>query len=105
MKKRDIFAELNEGFDALEAARESKKTLRTHKVLRELPVAVSGAEIVALRIKLNCSRGVFAAYMRINERTLEGWEQGRTKPNGQASLLMRMVEKFPDTLKRLKSLT
>lgn len=104
MLKRDIFAELNVGFDALEQAHEGKKTLRTHKVSRGVLRALSGKDIVALRDKLNCSRGVFAAHMRINERTLEGWEQGRAKPNMQAVLLLRMVEKFPDTLDRLEQL-
>lgn len=103
MTKRDIFAELNDGFNALEGERAGKLTLRTHKVNKaESVVSVTAQEILALRDKLNCSRGVFAAHMRINERTLEGWEQGRTKPNPQASLLLRMVEKFPDTFERLE---
>ncbi len=32
MTKRDIFAELSEGFDALASARAGKRTLRTHEV-------------------------------------------------------------------------
>lgn len=103
MAKRNIFDELNDGFDALEGARAKKLTLRTHKVAKtERVVVVTAEEILALRGKLNCSRGVFAAHMRVNERTLEGWEQGRTKPNPQASLLLRMVEQFPDTFERLE---
>lgn len=103
--KRDIFAELNEGFDALEEVSAGKQTLRTHKVVRKGPLKVTPEQIVALREKLNFSRGVFAARIRVNERTLESWEQGRAKPNGQASLLIRIVEQFPDTLDRLKALT
>jgi putative transcriptional regulator len=38
---------------------------------------------------------------RINERTLEKWEQGRSKPNPQAAALVLLVRKFPDTLDRL----
>jgi hypothetical protein len=30
--KRDLFAELDEGFDALAARRQGKRTLRTHQV-------------------------------------------------------------------------
>ena len=40
-------------------------------------------------------------YLRTNPRTLENWEQGRAKPNAQAALLIRLVEKFPDTVDRL----
>ena len=42
-------------------------------------------------------------YLRTNPRTLENWEQGRAKPNAQAALLIRMVERFPDMVKRLES--
>jgi len=104
MPARNIFEELNEGFDALEEAHVGKKTLRTHKVVRMAPLEVTAEQIVALRERLNFSRGVFAARIRVNERTLESWEQGRAKPNGQASLLIRMVEQFPDTLDRLDAL-
>lgn len=104
MSKRDIFAELEEGFDALKEAREGKLTLRGHRTSRHHKINVSAAEIVALREKLNFSRGVFAVHLRINVRTLESWEQGRAKPNGPASVLLRMVAKFPDTLDRLEAL-
>lgn len=50
---------------------------------------------------LGLSHAVFARYLRTNPRTLENWEQGRAKPNAQAALIMRMVEKFPDTVQRL----
>jgi putative transcriptional regulator len=44
---------------------------------------------------------VFARYLRTNPRTLENWEQGRAKPNAQAALLIRLVERYPDTVERL----
>jgi putative transcriptional regulator len=53
------------------------------------------------RKKLRCSRAVFARKLRINERTLEKWEQGRAKPNPQAAALVLLVRKYPDTLERL----
>ena len=46
---------------------------------------------------MNLSRGLFAGYLRTNVRTLENWEQGRAKPNAQAALLIRMVQRYPDT--------
>jgi putative transcriptional regulator len=101
MTKRDIFAELTEGFEALEAQRTGKRTLRTHEVEWKPDVEINAAEIVTLRSKLGLSRAVFARYLRTNPRTLENWEQGRAKPNAQAALIMRMVEKYPDTVQRL----
>lgn len=44
---------------------------------------------------------VFARYLRTNPRTLENWEQGRARPNAQATLLIRLVERYPDTVERL----
>ena len=50
------------------------------------------------RNTLRCSRAVFARKLRINERTLEKWEQGRARPNPQAAALVLLVRKYPDTL-------
>ena len=99
--KRDIFAELTDGFDALKFEREGKLTLRTYKVENKPAPVLSPQDVVSVREQLHLSRPVFAHYLRTNPRTLENWEQGRAKPNAQAALIMRMVEKFPDTVQRL----
>jgi putative transcriptional regulator len=102
--KRDIFAELTEGFDALKAGREGKLTLRTVKVDSKPAPVLTPQELVGVREQLNLSRPVFAHYLRTNPRTLENWEQGRAKPNAQAALLIRMVAQFPDMVQRLAAL-
>lgn len=102
--KRDIFAELVEGMHALEDARADKATLRTHKArLQQLP-PLHASELVAIREQLNMSRPVFAMYLRTNARTLENWEQGRARPNAQASTLIRLVQQFPQTVRHLEAL-
>jgi putative transcriptional regulator len=63
--------------------------------------SLGAAELIALRERLNLSRALFARYLRTNPRTLENWEQGRAQPNAQAALLIRLVERFPDTVERL----
>ena len=104
MSKRDIFGELIEGVAAMKAHRQGKITLRTHKV-ETLPLPkVDSKLILDTRKKLRCSRAVFARRLRINERTLEKWEQGRAKPNPQAAALVLLVRRFPDTLARLDEL-
>ena len=102
--KRDIFAELTEGFDALESERAGKLTLRTFKAENKPAPLLSPQEVVQVREKLHLSRPVFAHYLRTNSRTLENWEQGRAKPNAQAALLIRMVSQFPDTVERLAAI-
>jgi putative transcriptional regulator len=101
MTKRDIFNELMEGVAAMKRHREGKLTLRSYKVdVSPLP-KVDSKLLRDTRKRLRFSRAVFARKLRINERTLEKWEQGRAKPNPQAAALVLLVRRFPDTLARL----
>lgn len=101
MAKRDMFVELMEGVAAMKSHREGKLTLRSYKVdVSPLP-KVDSKLLRDTRKKLHYSRAVFARKLRINERTLEKWEQGRAKPNPQAAALVLLVRKYPDTLARL----
>jgi putative transcriptional regulator len=78
----------------------SFKALVVYVNLPELPAIISD-ELIQLREELHLSQAVFARYLRINKRTLKNWEQGRAKPNAQATVLIRLVERYPDTLQRL----
>jgi putative transcriptional regulator len=100
-KKRDLYDELLEGFDALADQRAGKRTLRTHALKVNPAPKITARELTKVRQDMNLSRGLFARYLRTNVRTLENWEQGRAKPNAQAALLIRMVQRFPDTMRRL----
>lgn len=102
--KRDLFSELKEGLGGLEAARKGKITLREHVVEIKPAIKITPEELFSLREKLHLSRTVFARYLRTNERTLENWEQGRASPNAQAAVLIRMVERYPDTVERLTAI-
>jgi putative transcriptional regulator len=104
-KKRSLFEDIAEGFEALKDQRAGKRTLRTHVVKWERPPpAVTGADVARLRERMNLSRALFAGYLRTNVRTLENWEQGRAKPNAQAAVLIKLVERYPDTVERLQKL-
>ena len=104
MAKRRIFDELADGVSAMKDQREGKVTLRTYKIkLAALP-RVDSKLIRDTRKKLRCSRAVFARKLRINLWTLEKWEQGQARPNRQASALVLLVRKYPDTLERLEKL-
>ncbi|MBC2381220.1 transcriptional regulator [Pseudomonas sp. WS 5106] len=103
--KREIFSELVEGFDALADERQGKVTLRTHKVHLNKLAPLTAEEVIAVRQQLNLSRAVFAMYLRTNTRTLENWEQGRATPNAQATTLIRLVARFPETVAQLAALS
>ncbi len=103
--KRGVFRELMSGVEAMREHREGRLTLRTHHVE---PISLPALEpdlVRATREALNMSRQVFAFKLGVNPRTLERWEQGRSKPNEQAAALIWLVRKYPDTLERLESLT
>ena len=103
--KRSLFRELMAGVDAMREHREGRLTLRTHHVE---PISLPELEprvVRETRESLHMSRQVFAFKLGVNPRTLERWEQGRSKPNEQAAALIWLVRKYPDTLERLESLT
>lgn len=103
MKDRDIFSELQEGMAAWGEFNAGKKTLRTQKVSAK-PVTMTPDEVKAVREKLKLSQAVFAQYLHTGVTTLQNWEQGLAKPNKQAILLMKMVERNPHTLNELAAL-
>lgn len=101
MAKRKVFTELMEGVIAMKGHREGKITLLNYDV-EPAPLPKVDARLIRdTRKRLRCSRAVFARKLRINERTLEKWEQGRARPNPQAAALVLLVRKYPDTLGRL----
>src|SRR5947208_14566097 len=104
-KRRSLFRELMSGVQAMRDHREGRLTLRTHRVE---PITVPGVDpdfVRETREALHMSRQVFVFKIGVNPRTLEPWEQGRSKPNEQASALIRLVRTYPDTLEPLASLS
>lgn len=104
MKKRDIFSELTEGFDALEQSRKGKITLQTSTLEVKEPVTISAEEIRSLRESLRVSRPIFANMLRMNVRTLERWEQNRGKPDQGSATLMQLIKSHPETLEWIREL-
>ena len=103
MTKRDIVGELFEGTEAMRKHREGKLTLRTHKVASAAPPPVDAKYIRATREMLRMSAQVFARSLRVRPRTLERWEQGQA-PGDAASVLIGLVRRYPETLKRIAGL-
>ena len=103
--QRSLFREIASGVRAMREHREGRLTLRTHRVE---PIALPPLKpkvVRETREALRMSRQVFAFKLGVNPRTLERWEQGRSKPNDQAAALIWLVRKYPDTLDRLESLS
>ena len=103
--KRRVFDELMAGVKAMSAHREGRLTLRTHQVEPIALPPMNPRIVRETREALHMSRQVFAFKIGVNPRTLERWEQGRSKPNEQAAALIWLVRRYPDTLDRLESLS
>jgi putative transcriptional regulator len=104
-RKRSLFHELMSGVQAMREHREGRLTLRTHQVEPIALPRLNPKLVRETREALKMSRQVFAFRLGVNPRTLERWEQGRSKPNEQAAALIWLVRKYPDTLERLESLS
>lgn len=102
--KRNLFAELMEGVDAMKAEREGKVTLRTHTAAPPEVKPSPGAEFfVAARERFNVSRAVWANMLRVSPRTVEKWEQGG-QVSPLAATFVELVAQYPDTIQRLQTL-
>ncbi|MDP1610829.1 MAG: helix-turn-helix domain-containing protein [Sulfuritalea sp.] len=114
--KRDIGAELLQSVRDMKAGRWGRKTtieIRPDGSVRrriELPggkVAkdeiLTGARwaLLSARSSSGLSQADFADALGVSKRTLENWEQGRAEPTGPAKVLLNLVVKYPDTVKRL----
>ena len=104
MNKRNLFAELSTALTDAKQHSENKLTLKTHVLETPHNLQISPKEIMGLRERFNMSRGVFAKYLHTSSRTLENWEQGRSKPNEQAVTLLKLVKSHPETLSHIAAL-
>jgi putative transcriptional regulator len=102
--KRNLFEEIKASIEEFKLYNAGKITLKT-TTLKVLPLLVlTGDDIVRIRRKLNVSRPVFAHALRINPRKLESWEQNRSRVSDEAATLIRLVEKDPATLEKIRQL-
>ncbi len=114
--KRDIGTELLQAARDLQSGKHGRKTLIQTQpdgsVRRrvELPdgkitkdETLTGARwaLLSARTRSRMSQSEFAAALGVSKRTLENWEQGRAEPTGPAKVLLSLVARYPDTVKRL----
>jgi len=61
-------------------------------------VRVPGVDIRAVRRKLNLSQTEFAARFGFAPASVRNWEQGRTRPDGPARILLAVIAKHPEAV-------
>ena len=66
--------------------------------VRVTAVAVPKTDIRAVRRKLRLSQSQFAAKFGFQPATLKNWEQGRTRPDGPARVLLAVIARHPEAV-------
>lgn len=99
-----LYDDLLEGLTAMKEHLEGKRTLRTETLSRPEPLHISAEEVKAIRGRLNLSQAVLAKRLRTSTKTYQGWEQGKSTPNQQATILLRLVEQSPQLFEQIARL-
>lgn len=63
-------------------------------------VEVPTVDVRAARKKLGLSQDKFAQTFKISTSTLRKWEQGTRHPHGPARILLTVIDKEPEAVKR-----
>jgi len=61
-------------------------------------VRVPTTDVRAVRRKLGLSQSEFAARFGFHPATLKNWEQGRTRPDGPARVLLAVIARHPEAV-------
>lgn len=92
---KKAFDRIKDGLaDALAYAEGDKTRGKARRV--EVPVV----DVRAARRKLGLSQDKFAETFRINPSTLRKWEQGTRQPRGPARVLLTVIDREPEAVKR-----
>lgn len=66
--------------------------------VRVTTVQVPLLNVRAVRTKLNLSQTQFAARFGFAPASVRNWEQGRTRPDGPARILLAVIAKHPEAV-------
>lgn len=61
-------------------------------------VEIPAVDIRSVRRKLRLSQSEFAAKFGFQAATLKNWEQGRTRPDGPARVLLAVIARHPEAV-------
>lgn len=66
--------------------------------VRVTTIKVPRTDVRAVRRKLRLSQSQFAAKFGFQPATLKNWEQGRTRPDGPARVLLAVIARHPEAV-------
>lgn len=83
-------------FDQLvKGVREMKRHMAGKSVRGARTTSVAEPDVRAIRKAADISQSQFARLIGVNLRTLQNWEQRRTRPTGPARALLKIVASNP----------
>jgi putative transcriptional regulator len=83
-------------FDQLvKGVREMKRHMAGKSVRGARTTSFDEPDVRAIRKAADISQSQFAKLVGVNLRTLQNWEQGRTRPTGPARALLKIVASDP----------
>jgi putative transcriptional regulator len=85
----------------VKGVREMKRHVVGKKVRGAKAAELSAPSVRSLREAAQISQSQFAKLIGVNLRTLQNWEQERTKPTGPARALLKIVASDPKALEAL----
>ena len=86
----NAFDKINAGLADAEAfLKDEKRGHIIHAIDVDIP------DVSAIRTKSGLSQRAFARSIGVALGTLQGWEQGRRKPEGPARVLLALIDKRP----------
>src|SRR5437899_12963223 len=80
-----------------EAVRHHRGEIKLRTIEFTIPEEVN---VKAIREGLGLSQGQFAARYGVSPRTLQQWEQGRSKPDGVARAYLTVIDHDPKTVEK-----
>ena len=75
--------------------KDMKRHLAGKRVRGVRTTCIETTDVLAIRRAANLSQPRFAKLIGVNLRTLQNWEQGRTRPTGPARALLKIVASNP----------
>lgn len=99
LRKRELFAELDEGLRVL--ADERLESALSGPALSSPRRRHGSFRISSWRSGESCISPARSSRPTFAPTPLENWEKGPARPIAQAALLIRLVERHPDTVQRL----
>jgi putative transcriptional regulator len=99
MSKRAIDAIMAGIEDAVAYAKGDKRRGKAHVV------KVPQVNVRAARRRLGMSQDRFAQNFGVSAATVSNWEQGRRRPEGPARVLLAVIDREPEAVKRALGVT